>query len=147
MRLALHGAALALALSAAAPPALRAEAPHRMVIHVNSPTREVMVEALNNAANTIDYFRQRGSTAAIEIVVNGRGVTMFAAGMSPVGGELAAFHARYPDAVFDACALSLAAVGKALNRTLEVLPEARTVPSGAARILELEEQHWGYLKP
>jgi intracellular sulfur oxidation DsrE/DsrF family protein len=147
MRLAPRAAACALILSALAPPALRAEAPHRMVIHVNSPTRETMVEALNNAGNVIDYFRQRGSTATIEIVANGRGVTMFAAGMSPVGGELAAFHARYPDTVFDACASSLAAVGKALNRKLEVLPEARTVPSGAARILELEEQHWAYLKP
>jgi uncharacterized protein len=147
MRPALHVAALALALSVVAPPALRAEAPHRMVIHMNSPTRETMIEALNNAANVIDAYRAHGSTAAIEIVANGRGVTMFAAGMSPVGGEVAAFHARYPDVVFDACALSLAAVGKSLNRQLQVLPEARIVPSGAVRILELEEQHWAYLKP
>lgn len=147
MRLAFDSAALALTLLAVTPSALRAEAPHRMVIHVNSPTRETMIEALNNAGNVIDYFRQQGSTAAIEIVANGRGVTMFAAGMSPVGNEVASFHARYPDAIFDACSLSLAAVGRALNRKLEVLPEAHTVPSGAARILELEEAHWAYLKP
>ena len=147
MRFAPRVAACALILSTLAPLASAAEAPHRMVIHVNSPTRETMVEALNNAANVIEYFRARGSAAAIEIVANGRGVTMFAAGMSPVAGDVAAFHARYPDAVFDACANSLAAVGKALSRKLEVLPEARAVPSGAARILELEEQHWGYLKP
>ncbi len=147
MRLALHIAVLILALSAVAPRALRAEAPHRMVIHVNSPTRETMAEALHNAANVMDYYREHGSAAAIEIVANGRGVTMFVAGMSPVGSEIAAFHARYPDTIFDACAISLAAVGKALNRKLEVMPEVHTVPSGAARILELEEQHFAYLKP
>ena len=150
MRLARRLALLAPILSAFAPLALRAApqgAAHHMVIHVNSPTRETMVEALHNAANVIDYFRERGSAAAVEIVANGRGVTMFVTGMCPVSGELADFHARYPETVFDACARSLAAVEKALNRKLEVMPLARLVPSGAARILELEEQHYAYLKP
>ncbi len=150
MRPALRVATIVLVLSAIAPFKLQSApepAPHRMVIHVNSPTRETMVEALNNASNVIEAYRAHGSAAAIEIVANGRGVTMFVNGMSPVGSEVAAFHARYPDITFDACAISLAATGKALNRKLEVMPEARTIPSGAVRILELEEQHWAYLKP
>ncbi len=143
-------ATFALVLSAVVPFAARSapsEAAHRMVIHVNSPTKEVMLEALHNASNVIDYFHAHDSSAAIEIVANGRGVTMFVNGLSPVAGEIADYHNRYPDMVFDACALSLAATGKALGRKLDVMPQARTVPSGAARILELEEQHWGYLKP
>lgn len=143
-------AAFALMLSTVAPFAARSaspEAAHRMVIHVNSPTKEVMLEALRNASNVIDDYRAQHSSAAIEIVANGRGVTMFANGISPVEGEIADYHTRYPEMVFDACAISLVATGKAVGRKLEAMPEARTIPSGAVRILELEEQHWAYLKP
>lgn len=147
-------ATLGVALSAVAPLAARSAQPektgrpdHRMVIHVNSPTKEVMVEALHNAGNVIDHYRAQGGSAAIEIVANGRGVTMFVDGMSPVAKELADYHKRYPDVVFDACAISLAHTAKALGREMKVMADARTVPSGAVRILELERQGWAYLKP
>lgn len=143
-------AALGVAAAAAAPFAARAaiaDPEHRMVIHVNSATKETMEEALHNASNVIDHYRAHGSAASIEIVANGRGTTMFVDGLSPVGKEIAAYRARYPDMVFDVCAHSLASTEKALDRKLKVMPEARIVPSGAVRIQELEEKGWAYLKP
>ncbi len=146
MRFALRLVTLAALL--AAPAATRAEtAAHHLVIHVNSPTKEIMIEALHNAGNVMEYYHAHDSAAVIEIVANGRGVTMFVKDTSPVSAEVADLHKRYPDMVFDACAISLAGVAKAVGRKLEVMPEARLVPSGAVRILELEEQHYGYLKP
>jgi intracellular sulfur oxidation DsrE/DsrF family protein len=146
------GFARRLALLAAmllAPAVARADpAPHRMVIHVDSPTKEVMIEALHNASNVIDYYRARAGSAKIEIVANGRGVTMFVNGMSPVGAEVADYSKRYQnDIAFDACAISLAKTGQALGRKLQVMAQAQLVPSGAVKILELEEQHYGYMKP
>lgn len=120
---------------------------HRLVIHVNAPEREIMIEALHNATNVIDHYRSEGDTVAIEIVANGRGVTMFAKDLSPVAKEIADIHTKYKQIIFDACAISLSHTSEALNRKLEVLPPAHLVPSGAVRILELEEQHYAYLKP
>jgi intracellular sulfur oxidation DsrE/DsrF family protein len=122
-------------------------AQHRMVIHVDSPDASIMNEALHNAANTIDTIRQQGGTVGIEIVANGPGTAMFIDGLSPVLDEVRRIHAAYPDVVMSACGISLAHTVAELKKPLTVLPEARVVPSGAVRIMELQEQGWAYLKP
>jgi uncharacterized protein len=133
-------------LLATALPAL-AQTSHRLLIHVDSADPEVMVEALHNATNVIDTVRKQGGTAAIEIVANGRGTSMFIDELSPVKNEVRRVHAAYPDIVMSACGISLAHTEAAAKKKLAVMPEARIVPSGAVRIMELEEQHWSYLKP
>lgn len=120
---------------------------YREVIHVDSPDAEIMFEALHNATNIIETERKAHDTARIEIVANGYGTKMFISELSPVAGEVQRVHAAYPGIVFSACGISLAHTEEAMKRSLTVLPEARVVPSGAARIMELEEQGWGYLKP
>jgi intracellular sulfur oxidation DsrE/DsrF family protein len=127
-------------------PAL-AQTSHRLLIHVDSADPEVMVEALHNATNVIDAVRKQGGTATIEIVANGPGTSMFIDELSPVKNEVRRIHAAYPAIVMSACGMSLAHIEAAAKKKLTVMPEARVVPSGAARIMELEEQHWSYLKP
>ncbi len=46
-----------------------------------------------------------------------------------------------------ACGISLTHTAASMKKQLTVMPEARVVPSGAVRIMQLEEQHWAYLKP
>ena len=128
-------------------PARAQDARHRLLIHVDSPDQEVMVEALHNATNAIDTIRKQGGSVAVEIVANGRGTAMFIEGLSPVKDEVRRIHAAYPGVVMSACAISLAHTETAMQRKLTVMGEARVVPSGAVRIMELEEQHWAYLKP
>ncbi|HUB47757.1 MAG TPA: hypothetical protein VMB73_22490 [Acetobacteraceae bacterium] len=120
---------------------------HRMVIHVDSADAEIMSEALHNATNIIETERKAHDTARIEIVANGYGTKMFIRELSPVADEVRRVHAAYPSIVFSACGISLAHSEAAMKRSLTVLPQARVVPSGAARIMELEEQGWAYLKP
>ncbi len=122
-------------------------APHHLLIHVDSADAEVLVEALHNATNVIDTVRKQGGTVAIEIVANGPGTSMFIDELSPVKNEVQRVHAAYPDVVMSACGISLAHTEAAAKKKLTVMPEARVVPSGAVRIMELEEQHWAYLKP
>jgi len=134
-------------LFALASPSRAQDARHRLLIHVDSADQEVMVEALHNATNVIDMIRQQSGSIAVEIVANGPGTAMFIEGLSPVKDEVQRIHAAYPEVVMSACAISLAHTEAAMQRKLTVLAEARVVPSGAAHIMELEEQHWAYLKP
>jgi uncharacterized protein len=122
-------------------------AQHRLLIHVDSPNAEVMREALHNATNTIQTLQREGSRVAVEIVANGPGTAMFIAELSPVKSEVQQLHAAYPQIVMSACGISLAHTEAVMKKKLSVLPEARVVPSGAVRIMELEEAHWAYLKP
>ncbi len=134
-------------LFALALPARAQDARPHVVIHVDSRDAEVMTEALHNAANLIETLRKEASSVAIEIVANGSGTSMFIDSLSPVKDEVRRIHATYPDVVMSACAVSLAHTEDAMKQPLTILPEARIIPSGAVRIMELEEQHWAYLKP
>jgi hypothetical protein len=64
---------------------------------------------------------------------------MFIYSLSPVKDEVRRIHATCPDVVMSACAISLAHTADAMKKTLTVLPEARIIPSGAVRIIELVE--------
>jgi uncharacterized protein len=120
---------------------------HRLVIHVDAADATLMSEALHNAANTIDTTRKQGDTVLIEIVANGPGIAMFIDGLSPVQDEVRRTRATYPSVVMSVCGISLAHTEADMKKPLTVLPEARVVPSGAVRIMELEELGWAYLKP
>ncbi|MGH7154520.1 MAG: hypothetical protein ACREF3_11395 [Acetobacteraceae bacterium] len=122
-------------------------AQHRLLIHVDSPDPAVMTEALHNAANVVKAMRAQGDQVAIEIVANGPGTSMLIEPLSPVKDDVRRLHAAYPDVVLSACGVSLAHMEATMKRKLPVMTEARVVPSGAVRIMELEEQHWTYLKP
>ena len=134
-----------LVLAALARPAQAAE--HRLLIHVDSPHPAIMIEALHNAANVEAAMHNQGDQVAIEIVANGSGTAMFIESLSPVKDDVRHLHATYPEVVMSACGVSLAHMEATMKRKLPVMPEARVVPSGAVRIMELEEQHWVYLKP
>ncbi len=123
------------------------DARHHLVIHVDSGDQQMMVEALHNATNVIDTIRARGESVAVEIVGNGFGTALFIEDLSPVKDEVRRIHSAYPEVVMSACAISLAHTEAAMQRKLTVMSEAQVVPSGAVRIMELQEQHWAYLKP
>ena len=122
-------------------------APHQLVIHVDSPDAEVMTEALHNAANVIETEHKAGQTVAIEIVANGPGSSIFISELTPVADAVRSLHATYPAVVMSLCRISFAHTEAAMKKTLTVMPEARLVPSGAVRIMDLQQQHWAYLKP
>lgn len=141
---------VAILLCALFVPALTAPAQarqHRLLIHVDSSQAEIMTEALHNATNAIDVERKRGEATRVEIVANGLGTAMFIDDLSPVKDEIRRVHAAYPQIVLSACGISLAHTEDSMKRHLTVVLEARVVPSGAVRIMELEEQGWSYLKP
>jgi intracellular sulfur oxidation DsrE/DsrF family protein len=139
-------AGLPLALLASRP-VLAQPSRNRLVVHVDSADPAVMRLAVYNATNVIDAVRKQGGEADIELIANGPGIAMLIADRSPVRDLLREVHTAYPGMVFSACAVSLAAVEAKTGHPLPIVPEARVVPSGALRIMELQEQHWAYMKP
>ena len=125
----------------------QAEEPkHRLVIQVDQDDPAVMNLALNNATNVIDYYRAKGETVDLDIVTYGPGLTMLRADTSPVKERLAATHEALPQMVFSACHNTLEAMRRAEGKDIPLLPPARIVPAGIARLIELQEQGWSYVK-
>lgn len=125
--------------------------PHRVVIQVDQDDPAVMNLALNNAKNVIEYYRDRGKDADVEIVAYGPGLNMLRADTSPVKDRIAQIanaDATFPSKiVFSACNNTKQAMEKRENHPITIVPQARMVPSGVVRIIQLEEQGWSYVRP
>jgi intracellular sulfur oxidation DsrE/DsrF family protein len=118
---------------------------HRVVIQVDQDDPKVMNLALNNAENMKKYYESKGDKIEIEFVAFGPGLAMMRSDVSPVRERLAALSKQ--GIKFSGCGNTMANQSKAEEKPITLLAEAREVPTGVARITELEEAGWTYLRP
>ena len=117
-----------------------------MVIQVIQNDAGVMNAALNNAENLIKYYEDKGEKVEIEFVVHGNGLHMVRSDTSPVKDRVAAISSKMKNVTFSGCGNTMANQSKAENKEITLLPQAKIVPAGIARILELQEQGWAYVR-
>ena len=149
--------ALAASGAAAEAPVKNAEQPkptkfapkaiHKVAIQVNQNDKAVMDLALNNVHNVIDYYKAKGEAVAIEIVTYGPGLHMLRADTSPVKERIAPMALESPNVTFIACANTQANQSKAEGKPVRLMSEAKVVPSGVVRLIELQEQGYAYIRP
>ena len=72
---------------------------------------------------------------------------MFRSDTSPVKDRISTFALQHPKAVFSACGNTLNNQSKQESKEITLISEARVVQTGIARVLELQEQGWGYVRP
>ncbi|KFE36008.1 DsrE family protein [Thioclava atlantica] len=140
------GTCLGLALAAAlwAMPAL---AKQKVAIHVDQNDPAVMNLALNNAANVISYYKEKGEEVSVEIVTYGPGLNMLRADKSPVKDRITQMSMTDQPIHFRACGNTIAAMAKNEGQTPPMIDEAEVVPSGAVYLMELQGQGYAYVKP
>jgi intracellular sulfur oxidation DsrE/DsrF family protein len=139
--------ALALSLCLSASLAMAEGVMHRVAIHVNQNDPQVMNMALNNAVNTQNYYDSVGDDVIIEIVTYGPGLNMLVAGKSPVAQRIAALSLEMDNISFSACGNTHSAMSKKAGAEVVLLDEAKLVPSGVVRLIELQEQGFAYVRP
>jgi hypothetical protein len=122
-------------------------ATHKVAIQVNQNDKAVMDLALNNAKNVIDYYKAKGETVAIEIVTYGPGLHMLRADTSPVKDRIAPMSLENPNLTFIACGNTQANQSKAEGKPVTLLSEAKVMPSGVVRLIELQKQGYAYIRP
>jgi intracellular sulfur oxidation DsrE/DsrF family protein len=137
----------ALAISDTAVAAETGPKTHRVAIQVDDNDVQKMNLALNNATNIAQFYSLKGEEVEIEIVTYGPGLHMLRADTSPVKDRIKSFGQSMPNVVFAACENTMAGMKKAEGHDIPLLPEARTVPAGVVRLMELQEQGWSYIRP
>jgi hypothetical protein len=120
---------------------------HRLVLQVNGNDPALMNLALNNAANVAQYYKDKGEKVDIEIVTFGPGLHMLRADTSPVKDRVKSMAERIPTLSFMACGNTQANMTKAESKDVPLIAEAKVVPSGVVRVMELQEQGWSYVRP
>lgn len=141
--------ALAAALAAPlAPRAALAEAKtHKVAIHVDESDPQRINLALNNVENVQKYYADKGEKVLIEVVTYGPGLVMLRSDASPVKERVAAMSLQYTELRFSACENTRAGMAKREGKEIPLVKEAKSVPSGVIRLIELQEQGWSYLRP
>jgi uncharacterized protein len=144
-------AAFAVCLVAAVGAHAQGAKPHRIAIQVSSNDSAVMNLALNNAQNVIDYYRDKGERVDVEIVAYGPGLNMLRADTSPIKdriAHMASADATFPSTLrFSACHNTLQAMEKREGHAIAIVPQAKIVPAGVVRLMQLEERGWSYIRP
>lgn len=120
---------------------------HRVVIQVSEADPRVMNLALNNAENLRNFYEEAGEAIQIEIVAYGPGLNMVRSDTSPVRDRLAALVGRSQPVTFSGCDNTLGRQSKQEGKEISLVPEARLVPTGIGRIVQLQEQGWTYIRP
>ena len=122
---------------------------HRVTIQVDQNDPAVMNLALNNATNIMELYKAKGEEVQIELVAYGPGLHMFRDDTSPVKDRLKQISAlSFPSHIrFSACNVTKEGMEKREGHPITIAPEASLVPSGAVRLMELQEAGWSYLKP
>ena len=120
---------------------------HKLAIQVNDNRPEVMNLALNNAKNVIDYYKTKGEQVVIEIVAFGPGLHMLRDDTSPVKQRVAEMSLAEPGVTFIACANTQSNQSKAEQKPITLVSEAKLMPSGVVRLMELQKQGYAYIRP
>jgi intracellular sulfur oxidation DsrE/DsrF family protein len=123
------------------------EKKHRLVIHVDQSDIAQMNLALGNASNVLEHYKSRSEEVEIEIVTYSQGLHMLREDTSPVKERIKALREKMPNVVFSACDNTRRRMEKDEGRKLTFVSGATIVPSGAVRLMELQEQGWSYLRP
>jgi intracellular sulfur oxidation DsrE/DsrF family protein len=128
-------------------PKTAATATHKVAIQVSENDKGLMNIALNNAENIIEYYKGKGETVAIEIVTYGPGLHMYRADTSPVKDRIAPMALENPNIKFIACANTQGKQSKAEGKPVTLISEAKVMPSGVVRLMELQKQGYTYIRP
>jgi hypothetical protein len=139
-----------LLLTIGAAPAIAAEPKqHRVAIQVDQNDPAVMNLALNNATNIMESYKAKGEEVQVEIVTYGSGLHMLRADTSPVQDRIKQIaEISFPSNIkFSACGNTKEGMEKREGKAVSIIAQASVVPSGAVRLMELQEDGWSYLKP
>lgn len=120
---------------------------HKVAIQVNQNDKAVMDLALNNAKNVVDFYKAKREAVAVEIVTYGPGLHMLRSDTSPVKDRIGSMSLENSNISFIACGNTQANQAKAEGKPVTLISEAKVMPSGVVRLMELQKQGYAYIRP
>ena len=120
---------------------------HHVAIQVSVNDPDAMNLALNNAVNVAQDYSAKGEEVEIEIVTYGPGLHMLRGDTSPVQARVKSMGESMPNLAFAACENTRKRMQKAEGKEIPLVSQAKLVPSGVIRLMELQEKGWSYIRP
>jgi len=115
---------------------------HKVVIQVSTDDARTQKIALNNAVNLQKLYGQ--DNVQIEIVAYGPGLKMLTK-KNPVSNRVASL--AMADITFSACMNTMGNIHKKTGHYPTLTEGVGSVKAGVARIIELQEEGYSYIRP
>ncbi|GGE39744.1 DsrE family protein [Actibacterium pelagium] len=120
---------------------------HRIVMQVSDNEKGTFNKVLNNATNMSKYFLERGEDYEIEIVAYNAGLHMLRPDTSPVLDRIQSFTDSVPNVTISACGNTINMMSKKSGKEVSIVENARVVPGGVIRLMELSDQGYFMIRP
>ncbi|MEL6101161.1 MAG: hypothetical protein AAFV87_12405 [Pseudomonadota bacterium] len=120
---------------------------HYVAVHVDENDPQLMNMALNNVQNLTAYYEGQGDDVVVEVVTYGPGLNMLIPGKSPVEQRISAMSLEMDNLSFAACGNTHRKMSEKAGAPVELMTEAKMVPSGVVRLIELQENGFAYIRP
>lgn len=120
---------------------------HYVAIHVDQNDPQIMNMALNNVVNITRYYEDQGDTVVVELVAYGPGLNMYIPGKSPVADRISTMSLELEHLSFAACGNTHRKMSEKAGVDIPLMDEAKVVPSGVVRLIELQEDGYAYVRP
>lgn len=128
-------------------PAAPVRKAHRLVMSINSDDPTTMRAVVSTALNLPRYYQTINEDVSIEIVAYNAGLHMFRRDTSPIKDLLQTLRMANPGVVrFVVCELTKAGMERSEGRQMSLIDNVDILPSGPARVIELQEAGWSYLR-
>jgi len=115
---------------------------HKIVIQVSTDDPRTQKIALNNAVNLQKHYGM--DNVEIEVVAYGPGLGLLTS-KSKQGKRVSSLAVQ--DITFSACGNTMKKVAKKSGKMPKLLEGVGQVSAGVARIMELQEQGYAYIRP
>ncbi len=118
------------------------EPKHKVVIQVSTADPLVQKIAVNNAVNLQEFYGI--DNVKVEIVAYGPGLSLLTAASGQKDRVKSLVN---QDITFSACANTMKGIKKKTGKEPTLIQGVTVVPAGVARIVELQEQGYSYVRP
>lgn len=118
----------------------------RVVLHLATNDRDKMVQTLDKAEKFLAHHRHESRPLRLEVVVNGDGLDLLRADISPERERVRALQQRYHNLAFLACRKTMEHLKHDKGIEPPLLPEVITVPSALDQIIERVQTGWQYVQ-
>ncbi len=115
---------------------------HRLIIQINTDDPKTQSQALSNIVNLQKHYGI--DNIEIEVVAYGPGLHMVTT-KSPLQQRISSL--MQSDVVFTACGNTLDTIHETTGKKPVVIEGVGNVQTGIARIIELQEAGWSYVRP
>jgi len=118
------------------------EPPHKVVIQISSSDPKTQDVALNNAANLLEHYGE--GNVSVELVAYGPGLGLFTDKSTQARKVRILVKHKF---TLSACSNTIAAIKRKTGKEPVLMEGVRKVPAGVARVVELQEQGYSYVRP